>query len=129
MLLIYLIGQIPPVCAWIGGNEVDPLLLQGVQRLRDVIRQVGRFLAEVALQVRSRLSLVGDGELVVAGGDGRQVGDGIPAGESSPGSAWPLACCAVRSTVQNNLLEVGTLRKQLIYIKSGCSHHVGSSQH
>ena len=60
-----------------------------------MIRQVGRFLAEVALQVRSRLSLVGDGELVVAGGDGRQVRDGIPAGESSPGSAWPLASCAV----------------------------------
>merc|ERR1719342_1156180 len=65
----------------------------------------------------------------MAGGDGRQVRDGIPAGESSPGSAWPLACCAVRSSVQNNLLEVGTLEiVKRFWIKWqalswGCSKH------
>ena len=32
--------------------------------------------------------LVGDGELVVAGGDGRQVGDRVPSGEGSPWSTW-----------------------------------------
>ena len=32
--------------------------------------------------------LVGDGELVVAGGDWRQVGDRVPAGEGAPWSTW-----------------------------------------
>ena len=92
-----------------------------------MVSQGGGLLAEVALEVGPRVGLVGDGELVVAGGNGRQVGDRIPAGESPPGSAWPLARCAVRSPVQNNLLEVGTLRKQLICIKAGCSNHIDSS--
>ena len=86
--------------------------MQGVQRLRDVIRQVRRFLAEVALQVRSRVSLVRDGELVVAGGNGRQVGDRIPAGESSPRCAWPPAGRGVAAPVQHNLLEMGTLQSE-----------------
>ena len=32
--------------------------------------------------------LVVDGELVVAGGDWRQVGDRVPAGEGAPWSTW-----------------------------------------
>ena len=76
-----------------------------------MIRQDVRFLAEVALQVRPRVSLVGDGNLVVARGNGRQVGDGIPAGESSPRRSRPLAGRAVAPPVQHNLLEVGALQK------------------
>ena len=34
------------------------------------------------------MHLVGDGELVVAGGDRGQVGDRVPAGEGSPWSTW-----------------------------------------
>ena len=34
------------------------------------------------------MHLVGDGELVVAGGDWRQVGDRVPAGEGAPWSTW-----------------------------------------
>ena len=77
-----------------------------------MIRQDVRFLAEVALQVRPRVSLVGDGNLVVARGNGRQVGDRIPAGESSPRCSRPLAGRAVAPPVQHNLLEVGALQKQ-----------------
>jgi len=106
-----LVGQVSPVSAWVSGNQVNSLLLQGVQRLRDMVRQDGGLLAEVALQVGPRLGLVGDGDLVVAGGDGGQVRDGIPACESSPRCAWPLAGCAVAAPVQHNLLEVGTLHE------------------
>ena len=59
------------------------------------------------------MHLVGDGELVVAGGDRRQVRDGVPAGESTPRCTWPLGGRAIAAPVQHNLLEVGTLQKQL----------------
>ena len=72
---LYLVGQVSPVSAWVSGNQVNSLLLQGVQRLRDMVRQDSGLLAEVALQVGPRLGLVWDGELVVAGGDGGQVRD------------------------------------------------------
>ena len=108
----YLIGQVSPICAWVSWNEVDSLLLQGIQWFCDVIRQDVRFLAEVALQVRPRLSLVGDGKLVVARGNGWQVRDRIPAGESSPRCAWPPGGCGVAAPVQHNLLEMGTLQSE-----------------
>ena len=115
---LYLVGQVSPVSARVSWNQVDPLLLQGVQRLGDMVSQDGGLLAEVALQMGPRLGLVGDGDLVVAGGDGRQVGDGIPACESSPRCPWPLAGGAVAAPVQHNLLEVGTLQKKQLRYKS-----------
>ena len=48
---LYLIWQVPPVCAWVSWDEVDPLLLQGIYRLGDVVCQGGGLLAEVALEV------------------------------------------------------------------------------
>ena len=114
---LYLVGQVSPVSAWVSWNQVNSLLLQSVQRLRDVVRQDGGLLAEVALQVGPRLGLVGDGELVVAGGDGGQVRDGIPACESSPRCTWPFAGGAVAAPVQHNLLEVGTLQKKQLRYK------------
>ena len=38
--------------------------------------------------IKEEMHLVGDGELIVAGGDWRQVGDRVPAGEGSPWSTW-----------------------------------------
>ena len=84
-----------------------------------MVSQGGGLLAEVALEVGPRVGLVGDGELVVARGNGRQVRDTIPASESSPRCTWPPAGCAVAAPVQHNLLEVGTLQKQLICTYSG----------
>ena len=50
--------------------------------------------------------LVGDGELVVAGGDWRQVGDRVPAGESAPWSPW---LCFLRQDV----VDIDFLRQLL----------------
>ena len=72
---LYLIWQVPPVCAWVSWDEIDPLLLQGIYRLGDVVCQGGGLLAEVALEVGPWLSLIGDGKLIVARGDGGQVRD------------------------------------------------------
>ena len=118
MYKVYLVGQIPPVSARICGDEVDPLLLQGVQRLGDMVRQVCGILSEVPLKVRPRVGLVAHGDLVVAGVNWRQVGDGIPASESPPRCAWSFGGCAVVAAVQRYLLEVRSLQKHLFK----CSH-------
>ena len=113
MYKVYLVGQIPPVSARIWGDEVDPLLLQGVQRLGDMVRQVCGILSEVPLKVRPRVGLVAHGDLVVAGVNWRQVGDGIPASESPPRCAWSFGGCAVVAAVQRYLLEMRPLQKDL----------------
>ena len=110
---VYLVGQIPPVSARICGDEVDPLLLQGIQRLGDMVCQVCGILSEVPLKVRPRVGLVAHGDLVVAGVNWRQVGDGIPASESPPRCAWSFGGCAVVAAVQRYLLEVRSLQKDL----------------
>ena len=45
----------------------------------------------------------------MAGGDGRQVGDRVPAGEGSPWCSWSSRSGAVAATIEHNVLEVGTL--------------------
>ena len=92
-------------------------MLQGVQRLGDMVRQVCGILSEVPLKVRPRVGLVAHGDLVVAGVNWRQVGDGIPASESPPRCAWSFGGCAVVAAVQRYLLEVRSLQKHL-----KCSH-------
>ena len=127
---LHLVGQVPPVRTRVCGDQVDSLLLQRVQRLRHVVRQLGNVPSEVPLQVRpgpslqgegmimkysinktnihcgfyfdpskEEMHLVGDGELVVAGGDRRQVRAGVPAGESTPRCTWPLGGRAIAAPV------------------------------
>ena len=78
-----------------------------------MIRQDSRLPAKVSLQVGPWVGLVGDGELVVAGGNWRQIRDRVPAGESAPWCSWSPRGRAVAAPVQHNLLEVGTLENQL----------------
>ena len=45
----------------------------------------------------------------MAGGDRGQIRYGVPAGEGSPWCSWSSRCRAVASTIEHNVLEVGTL--------------------
>ena len=62
--------------------------------------------------IKEERHLVGDGELVVAGGDWRQVRDRVPAGEGAPWSTW-------FGHLRQDVVDIDFLR-QLLSSKISC---------